>query len=391
MATGYEQAYQAFASGHHEYALDLLRSSLGDSPDDAGAWILEGRLRAALGEWQAAQRAMERACSIAPDNVFVFSEYAHFLHFEGELAASLGVIEQAEALAAPLDTRCELSLLKARVLLDLLQEHMMFALAGRDEDADGDPEGIEHSRTFHLTRAVFSAVDLYDSARPLVVPASAEMLSLLEEGERLLTELQHLRSDLHEVWDLKARYAVLGGRPKDAILAWKQALAIKPHFPRYLHDLGVTCEGVGELVGAKDAYKRLSEAERLRGTVSSQFTSEDFSALVQAVWEDLRSGLHVALGLDALDVTLWIEDIPSKTLVERPDQAHLFDPWSPMFLDVEARSTQPPLLHVVFFQRNVERDACASSPEEMARFLLEISEKCSFMIDAIVNGDTIRT
>lgn len=341
----YKEVKDLYEQGQFAQARDKLKEVLIEKPEDPDLWCLEARIRISLDDADAAIYAIEQACQFAPDQCEPYLLQADFYNSYEQFK------EAAEAS-------------KQAVLLATNPEQKRDALFQQGDAIFG----MVHQELFLLSE------DLEDESEYIRLPPELE--AQLGSGLEIIDQVIDLDPNFACVWELRANYMDLLDLSSEALEAWRQAVRIEPQNPDYVHGLAKTLEDLEEFDEAHSAYNQLYALDtELFGRDDAEpllFAPKLFATTAQETWADIQNEMiadSVPL-LFEFDTAIY----PPKQMMEASTAQSLMDPRTNLHIEVEANLPHDPIVRLLIFQRNIERDLPNDDPDELYYAIREIME-----------------
>lgn len=347
-----EEVYGLIEDGELERALEETRLMLAEDDSNAQYWCLEGQVRLALGEVQPAERAFDRACSLAPGHPEpLFHKANYFLAIERfedayqQAERSLQFTEDDEDRFNAYVLLGDAQLGHARVLL---------------EEWEAELHGVdEHGHVHHHHHM--------EEDHP---PPPLEIIELLNEGLGSIEKAIQIEPLASEAFDLKAQFHLFLGDMDSAIASWQKAVEIAPYEGTYWHHLGNCFAAIGDVDEAYKAFRELFDME-VDNPEGMEFSREEFAELAKQACQDLEAEVHDQLETPVV-FNVSTEDFPTEDMLEQAPKQYPFDPWIPCVITPGPSSDAHESVEFILYQRNVEREAMTDDPHEMYHFIAEL-------------------
>jgi Flp pilus assembly protein TadD len=335
----YKEIETFIDEGELEEALEETRLLLAKYDKNSDIWCLEGQVRLALNEFQAAERSFDRACQLAPGHPKPLFYKAKFFIVIQDYEEASRQAELALKYAEHPEDRAFGFYLQAEALFfhseDLIHQWLE-DLAIEDEE--------------------LTAVGAYTTKRDKIPPMPAEIQALLEKGLALIQRSIDIDDQKADTWRLLGHYQLKLNIPEHTIHSWQKAAELDPYTPDFWHDLGALYTELGEFEQADESFRRLydidKEAQRDQGL---EYSHSEFADISKHACRDLEEDILEEYDMP-LAIYLSMEEFPSAELFELTSPNQPFDPWTPCRLEMSSYPSANNLsIHFTIYQRNVER------------------------------------
>ena len=351
----YNRVQTFLEDGDLEEALEETRLLLAQDGEDSDLWCLEGIVRLALGELQAAERSFDRACSLSPDEPMPLLHKARFLLTIHEYEEAVRHVETALQWVEHLEERVEALLLLAQAQLgraEFLIEEWQTKLEEEEDEL----------------AAQIGYVPEEDSLPTLPL----EIKALLEKGLTSVDEVLELDNKRPEGWLWHAFYMMGMNQPEQAVDSWNKAILLDPENPFFYHELGSLYTIMDEFEKAEEAFEHLYALEVAQHEQEGmEFASFDFEEIAQRACQDLQNNFIEDWGV-SLPISMEVFEFPEHDLLEQAPSRQPFDPWTACHVEIQGNENSEMSLHFMLFQRNVERQLADDSNENLYESLFEL-------------------
>ncbi len=388
----YENLLDNIREMRYEEALEEMRLILSRDGEDREVlnWCLEGYIRSLLGEFQAAERAFDRACSLEPGNTFPLLIKAEFFFFiesyERALREAEKVIqfsERKEDLLLAYQIIAKSAIFK---VLPILQEmtHLTELLALDDvDDFDGSDDYSLLSMKFddddrykdfgdgiqgelfpsNSKRDRRSILDVVDKIREQEVEIPEEFFSLIDTGEEFIDRALSLSKEDFESWHIKSLYQQLRGELSEAILSLERAVELNPEEAFLWLELGSLYVETRRYEEAKRAFLKFYDLDE-ESSPEPLSDPDELLYVIQAIGED-----YLYSELEQFDpegvLTFKIEEtIDRKELEDTPPTIPPISPVVPGKIDTKIGKNGRTEYLLTIYQRNIERNLEVDMDEE---------------------------
>lgn len=349
MQQKYQQVQIFLEDGDLEEALEETRLLLAEHGDNPQSWCLEGIVRMALQEFQAAHRAFDRACEISPDDPTPILHKSRFMLAMDEYDDALRLTESALDCAEDDDDRVDAYILQVQALLGRSEQILENLEEELDEEAFIDDEG--------------------ELALPLEVEA------LFEKGIGIVEKALELEEHNPEAWLFRSILLTNLSRTEEALESWEQAIQHDPNNPFFWHEAAGLYAAEGDFEKAHDYFGKLYELEvKNHAEEGMEFAQYEFEQIALKAAENLQDDFAEEFEI-VLPISVEVEEFPSQSLMEEASERQPFDPWTACHVELEADSPEDFALNFLLFQRNVERQLVDDSPENLYKSLYELLQQ----------------
>ncbi len=354
MQQKYQQVQMHLENDELEEALEETRLLLAEHGDNPQSWCLEGIVRLALQEFQAAHRAFDRACEISPDDPAPMLHKTRFMLAMDQHEEALRLTQSALEHAEDDQDRVDAYLLQVQALMGRSEEIMDSLEEEMDEDGEPLFEEPDDEEDFNL---------------PLEVEA------LMEKGIGIAEKAIALEEHNPEAWFFRSVLLTNLRRLDDAIESWERALELDPNNPLFWHEAANLHAIDGDFEKAHKYFMKLYELEvKNNAEEGMEFALYEFEQVAMHAAETLQA--EFAEQFDVfLPISVEVQEFPSRKLMEQASQRQPFDPWTACHVEIEAEEGDEPSLNFLMFQRNVERQLVDDSPEHLEQSLYELLQQ----------------
>lgn len=369
----YDKIQDYLDQGDLEEALEETRLLLAQHSENPDVWCLEGIIRVALQEYQAAERSFDRACRLAPKNPGPALHKVRFL-------LTIQEHEEAARLAENAHQWAEDDEDKLHALFLLTQAHLGHASVLIEDWEKGLQEDAEEMARM----GGISAGEEEEEPMPIEIEA------LLEKGLDVVEKAIALDPSHPEGWLMKAMYLTHLQRWESAVQSWKNAIEREPDNAFLWHELGQLYTQLEDYEQAKTAYLSLHQLEEgYNAEEGMEFGRHEFERVAIQAGQDLQDDLMNDWSVP-LAISLSFEEFPDRERVAHAPLQQPFDPWTACHVDVESQHNSHLTLHVVLFQRNVERELKDDTMDNLYISLYELLHQVLLeAIRAVENEDVI--
>lgn len=347
----YEKIQDYLEQGHLEDALEETRLLLNQDSQNPDVWCLEGIIRLALQEFQAAERSFDRACRLAPGNPVPVLHKARFFLTIQEFEEAGRLAEQALQWAEDPEDRLQGLFLVAQALLG----HAVTLIREWEEILPDEEENV--------TRSTVTTISSEEEEEE---PIPMEIQALLEKGVGVAEKAIALDQTNAEGWLLKAMFLSHLQQLEASLECYKQAVELEPQNTFLWHELGGVCVELGRYDEAHDVYSTLYDLEEEQNIQEGmEFGRQEFHRVAIQASQDLQEALMDDWQLP-LHLSVQVEEFPGRELIEQASPKQPFDPWTASYVAFQTENSVAEIaLDIVLFQRNVERQLSDDSAESL--------------------------
>lgn len=353
-----QRARRMLDEGRYEEAKQQIQLLLREQFDQPGVWLLEAELRMGQEEWEAAENAIFQARQLAPADHKPHLLWAQFCRAVGQFEDGLEALKEAAMLDLSPEDKIDVHLDYARTFLAWLEDQKeQNAIEENDWRDQTDYAEMFEDEFVEATRQVKKAIAL----------APENVTALL----------------------LKARLAEQQDRPTEAIVSWERAYELSPDVPEIIHGLARTYEVLEYEEEAHELYNKLHTNESAKyadlDTHPLQFEAPLFAAAAQKAWAELKA--EWALDDQPFDFQFQTQIYPSSELMQESSPQSLFDPRVGLHVAFASPFLDEPVVQLVMFQRNIERDLEGDDPESLHFAIHDLLETCIERIFDVLEDD----
>lgn len=351
------EVQELFADDEYEEALEEMRLLLAYDDTVPSFWSMEGRIRVALGEMQAAERAFERACAEAPGLTEPILHKAGFLNALERFDEAYLLAGQALQYTEDERERRDIFFLQAEARLGEARRELLVMMEELVEFHAESPDELEQMPEQFL-------------------PMTPEIEERLQEVLRLSQKALDFDKDFAEAWHLQANALMDLGRVEESVKALKKATTAAPFQSQLWYDFGMALEVYEDFEGARKAYKELYKLETSSTLDGMDFSRQEFAELAEQVWQDISAEAFEHLDVSFPSLEVITQDFPEEELLDEGEAP--FNPWTPFRLEVTVEDEENQKLRFILYQRNIEREAETAEPSELYFFLRNVIEEILF-------------
>tara|TARA_B100000609_G_scaffold199551_1_gene204035 strand:- start:7676 stop:9010 length:1335 start_codon:yes stop_codon:yes gene_type:complete len=364
----FDEAMRLLEEGDFVEALEQTRLLLAADDSQHDFWSLEGQIRLALGELQAAERSFNRACEVAPGLARPLLHKARFFNFLERFDEAFRTGEQALQFTEEDEDRRDAYLVQAESHIQLARQKLFEIMQDLEEEAElmeqySHSHDHSHDHDHDHSHDHLHQLDLL-SGDNIITP---ELKEHLELGLELCEKSLSIDEDIVDAWFLKATALFQLEQYEEAAEAFRRTVELDPSDSEYWSGLGMCLELLEDYDGARSAYAEIFGIETSEDAEGMEFGREEFAEISRHVIQDIESEFLEMFGQPLPPISVETRDFPELELVEEMDDDTPFNPLLyPFRIDQPEDEEELDELHLVLYQRVIEREAETDDADELA-------------------------